>query len=131
MSEMARFQRVLWVVALFFMALCFLVAALMPHHRDVAHGLVLGTVVSCLNVLYMSYKVGKVASAAAGEGGNKRMVGLGFGVRVATSILAMVLALEFPAYFHEIAVAASLVFGQLLLLVIGIIFALLEDKQRD
>ncbi|MFB5759916.1 ATP synthase subunit I [Paenibacillus medicaginis] len=130
MSEMARFQRVLWVVALFFMALCFLVAALMPHHRDVAHGLVLGTVVSCLNVLYMSYKVGKVASAAAGESG-KKVVGIGFGVRVATSILAMVLALEFPSYFHEIAVAASLVFGQLLLLVIGIILALLEDKQRD
>ncbi|MDP4096096.1 ATP synthase subunit I [Paenibacillus sp. P96] len=129
MSEMARFQRVLWIVAFFFMALCFLLAALMPHHRDVGHGLVLGTVVSCLNVLYMSYKVRKVASAAAGEGG-KRIMGLGFGVRVATSILAMVLALEFPSYFHEIAVAASLVFGQLLLLVIGIILALQEDKQR-
>jgi ATP synthase protein I len=38
----------------------------------------------------------------------------------------MVLALEFPAYFHEIAVAASLVTGQFLLLFIGIIFALQE-----
>ncbi len=61
----------------------------------------------------------------AGEGKKKR-VGIGFGVRVATSILAVVLAIEFPAYFHEIAVMASLVTGQFLLLIIGIIFALQE-----
>ncbi|MET3207132.1 UNVERIFIED_CONTAM: ATP synthase protein I [Paenibacillus sp. PvR008] len=125
MNKMTQMQRMLWIVALFIMALCFLVSVFMPQHRDIAHGLVLGTGVSCLNVLYMAYKIRQVASAAAAEG-KKRAMGIGFGVRIATSILAMGLALKFPAYFHEIAVAASLVTGQFLLLFIGIIFALQE-----
>ncbi|WP_025681508.1 ATP synthase subunit I [Paenibacillus massiliensis] len=129
MSETNRFQRALWVVALFFIALCFLVSALMPHHRDVGHGLVLGTIVSCLNVFHMSFKTRKVLDAAAGES-RKKVFGTGFIFRAATSILALVLALEFPWYFNEIAVAASLVSGHLALLVIAIIFSLREDQKH-
>ncbi|WDM21686.1 ATP synthase subunit I [Paenibacillus polymyxa] len=125
MNEMTRMQKMLWIVAFGIMALCFLVSAFMPQHRDIAHGIILGTGVSCLNVLHMAYKIRQVASAAAGER-KKRVFGIGFGVRLGTSILAVVLAIEFPAYFHEIAVMASLVTGQFLLLIIGIIFALQE-----
>lgn len=125
MNEMTRMQKKLWIVALIIMALCFLVFAFMSQHRDIAHGIILGTGVSCLNVLYMAYKVRQVANAAVGEK-KKRVVGIGFGVRLGTSILAVVLAIKFPAYFHELAVMASLAIGQFLLLIIGIIFTLQE-----
>lgn len=56
MNEMTRMQKMLWIVALGIMALCFLVSAFMPQHRDIAHGIILGTGVSCLNVLYIPTK---------------------------------------------------------------------------
>ncbi|MDO7906519.1 ATP synthase subunit I [Paenibacillus sp. JX-17] len=126
MSEMIKLQRVLLMVALIFMALCFLVSAFLPHHRAVAHGLVLGSAVSCLNVLHLAYKVRKIADAAAGQGDGKR-AGLGLGFRLATSILALIPALEWPAYFSEIAVAASLVSSNFFLVFIGAIIAMRES----
>lgn len=133
MNELSKYRISLLRVVLIFAALCLLVSAFLPQHRAIAHGLILGSIVSCINVLHMAYKVRLIAEAAAaaaeGRPGRKR-VGLGFGFRLATSILAMILPLEFPHYFNEIAVMASLVFAQFLLQILGTIFSIKEERME-
>ncbi|MNR48831.1 hypothetical protein D3C85_1681180 [compost metagenome] len=52
---------------------------------------------------------------------------MGFGVRAALSILAVMLALKAPGYFNVIAVAGSLVLAQFLILFIGFRFSRKEN----
>lgn len=105
-------------------AVCLVIAELVPGHRAVFYGVILGSSVSCLNVLHTGYRVRRVTQNVT-EG--RKGSGFGFGVRIATSVLAVVLALKFPRYFDEIAVCASLVVGQFLLFIIS--FALVLKKE--
>ncbi|WP_223066001.1 ATP synthase subunit I [Paenibacillus caui] len=133
-NELSKYRIVVVRVVLGLVAFCLLVSAALPTHRAIAHGLILGSIVSCINVLHMAYKVRQLleTAAAAGTGERRRKrYGLGFGFRLATSILAVVLPLEFPHYFSEIAVMASLVFAQFLLLILGIIYSLKEERMRE
>ncbi|MNC13310.1 ATP synthase I chain [compost metagenome] len=125
MNDTSKLNKLMFMTIMVIIAVCFIIAEIMPHRRTVFHGVVLGASVSCLNVLYMAYKVRKITNAAAG--GSKKGATLGFGVRVATSILAIVLALEYPHYFNELAVCASLVAGQFMLFIVGFIMVLNED----
>lgn len=125
MNEVNKLNKLLIWTIIGTIVACFIIAELMPHRRTVFHGIVLGASVSCINVIYMAYKVRNIAKAAAGE--IKKRASLGFGVRIATSILAIVLALEYPQYFHELAVCASLVAGQFMLYIIAFIMVLNED----
>ncbi|OKP78136.1 hypothetical protein A3844_15185 [Paenibacillus helianthi] len=107
---------------------CLVIAEIMPHRRTVFHGVVLGASVSCFNIFYMARKIMNIAKSASGE--RKGRATLGFGFRIATSILAIVLAIEYPHYFNEIAVCASLVTGYFILPIIGFIMVLNEDKHH-
>ncbi|AWB46279.1 hypothetical protein DCC85_20330 [Paenibacillus sp. CAA11] len=127
MNELSKYRIVVVRVVLFFAAFCLVISAALPTHRPIAHGLILGSFVSCLNVLHMAYKVRKITNAAAGKGKAGR--GIGFGTRLATSICAILLPLEYPHYFNEVAVMASLVFAQFLLLILGIIYSLREERK--
>ncbi|OKP98486.1 ATP synthase subunit I [Paenibacillus sp. P46E] len=125
MDDSRKLNKLLTYTVLGIIVVCLIIAELMPHRRTVFHGIVLGASVSCLNVLYMAYKIKNIANAAAGN--RKGRATLGFGVRVASSILAIVLALEYPHYFNEIAVCASLAAGQFTLFIIGFILVLNDD----
>ncbi|ANS76148.1 ATP synthase I [Paenibacillus yonginensis] len=134
MNELTKYRVLVVRIVLIFAALCLLISVILPEHRAIAHGLILGSIVSCINVIHMAYKVRLIIEAAvlAAEGkGTKRRVGLGFGFRLATSILAIVIPLEFPHYFSELAVLASLVFAHFLLQILGIIFSIKEERLRD
>lgn len=134
MNELAKYRIMVVRIVLVFVALCLLISALLPDHRAIAHGLILGSIVSCINIIHMAYKVRLIIEAAvsAAEGkGIKKRAGLGFGFRLATSIIAIVIPLEFPHYFSELAVLASLVFAHFLLQILGIIFSVKEERMRD
>ncbi|KAA8998025.1 hypothetical protein F4V43_17385 [Paenibacillus spiritus] len=125
MDDSAKLTRLLTMSIAGIAVICLLVAELMPHRRTVFHGVVLGATVSCLNVLYMGFKIKQIANAAAGGG---KRASLGFGVRIATSILAILLPLEYPHYFNEVAVCASLVAGQFTIFIVGFITVFNEDR---
>ncbi|MNU86012.1 ATP synthase I chain [compost metagenome] len=126
MNELTKYRRVLTMLTLYFLALCLLVAAFLPSYRSVALGLILGSSVSFINILYLGYKVKKVTEAVASNKAGNRS-GMGFGVRAALSILAVMLALKAPGYFNVIAVAGSLVLAQFLILFIGFRFSRKEN----
>ncbi|MBP2001822.1 ATP synthase protein I [Paenibacillus shirakamiensis] len=122
MSELPKYRKVLTMLTLYFVALCLLLAALMPSYRSVPQGLILGSVVSWINAYYLGYKVMKVTDAAA-SGQSARRMGMGFGVRAALSILAVMMTVKLPMYFNVFAVVGSLVLAQFLILFIGIRFS--------
>ncbi|OZB93380.1 ATP synthase subunit I [Paenibacillus sp. XY044] len=118
MSELWKYRRVLTRATLYFLALCFLGAAVFPQYRSIALGMVLGSSVSLANSFYLGYKVQKVLDSV--EGGGSKRVNMGFLTRAALSVLAVVLAYKRPETFNLYAVAATLVLAQFLLLFIGI-----------
>ncbi|CAM2929590.1 ATP synthase subunit I [Paenibacillus sediminis] len=126
MNELSKYRRVLTMLTLYFLALCFLVAAFLPSYRSIALGLILGSSVSLINVIYLGYRVRKVTEAVASGKAGKRS-GLGFGVRAALSILVVFVAMKKPEYFNVIAVAGSLVLAQFLILFIGFGFSRKEN----
>ncbi|MGN7359262.1 ATP synthase subunit I [Paenibacillus sp. SAF-054] len=118
MNELWKYRRVLTRTTLYFLALCFLGAAVFPQYRSIALGMVLGSSVSLLNSFYLGYKVQKVLdTVASGEG---KKVNMGFMTRAAVSVLAIVVAYQKPETFNLYAVAATLILSQFLLLFIGI-----------
>ncbi|WP_025688630.1 ATP synthase subunit I [Paenibacillus zanthoxyli] len=128
MNDAARMNKLMLMSIAGIIVVCAIIAELMPHRRTVLHGIVLGASVSCLNVFYMAYKVKGIAKSASGE--SKARATLGFGWRIATSILAVVLALEFPHYFNEIAVCASLATGYFVLPIVGFILLQIEERKH-
>ncbi|WP_138495795.1 ATP synthase subunit I [Paenibacillus pinistramenti] len=131
MNELSKYLVTLIRVVLFFVAFCLFLSAVLPAQRPVMNGLVLGSVVSCLNVLYMARRIRLVAESAATAGKGRKRAGIGFGVRLLTSVAAIMIALKFPQYFNQVAVIASLVFAQFLLQILGMIFAVKEGKSSD
>ena len=132
MNELSKYQLIVIRVVLFFAAFCLLISVFLPAYRLVANGLILGSAVSCFNVLYMARKIRRVADMAATVMQEKRKrIGLGFGMRLLTSIVAIIIALKFPQYFNKVAVAASLVFAQFLLQIIGTVFSLGQSQDKD
>ncbi|MFD1776742.1 ATP synthase subunit I [Paenibacillus rhizophilus] len=121
MSDTFKLNRLLLATMMGMIAVCLVIAELLPHHRTVFYGVMLGSAVSCLNVLHTGYRVSRVTRNLT-EG--RKGAGFGFGVRIATSILAIMLALKFPHLFNEIAVCASLVIGQFLVLIISAVLML-------
>ncbi|AHV99391.1 ATP synthase subunit I [Paenibacillus sabinae] len=124
MNDTLRLNRLLFAVIMAIIAVCLVIAELMPLHRAVYYGVILGAAVSCLNVMHAGYRVLRVTrNVTEGRKGS----GFGFGVRIASSILAIMLALKFPDTFNEIAVCASLVIGQFLLFIISFVLVLKNE----
>ncbi|GAB6991291.1 ATP synthase subunit I [Paenibacillus pini] len=118
MSELSKYQKVLVIVTLCFLALCLLVSVILPAHRDILFGVVLGSAVSCINAFYLGMKVKQVSASAAGE--SQKRASLGFLSRAALSLLAVMIAYKNPAYLNMVAVAGSLLVAPVLLIIIGI-----------
>lgn len=100
-------------LALFFMAFCLLVWALMPGLRIYAAGALLGVAASWVNALLLRRRIEWVARQAAS--GDRRRMGLGLIGRAATVLLAAMTAYRFPDMFHLPTVLAFSFFVQIAL----------------
>ncbi|AJY74567.1 ATP synthase subunit I [Paenibacillus beijingensis] len=84
-------------IALFIVSACLLAWAVIPEGRTIAAGLVLGMAAGSLNALLLRRRVEWVGQVAAGQGARK--MGLGMAGRLATVLLAVMIAYKNPEYF--------------------------------
>ncbi|MBS5912432.1 ATP synthase subunit I [Paenibacillus macerans] len=118
MDELSKLSRALTAGTLGFLALCFLGGALLPGLQSIMLGMALGAAVSWINAYYLGRKVRRLGDAAAA--GEAKRINMGFLTRTATAVLAVFAAMKYPQHLNVYAVAGSLVFAQLYLLIIGI-----------
>jgi len=97
--------------ALFFMSALLAAWAFVPEGRTVAAGLAMGTAASVVNAFLLRRRVELIGRMAAE--GRARRVGLGIGARIATVLLAVLVALRFPDWFAMPAVIAGCFFVQI------------------
>ncbi|HZG58613.1 ATP synthase subunit I [Paenibacillus sp.] len=97
--------------ALFFMSALLLAWAVVPEGRAVAAGLALGVAASVVNALLLRRRVEALAKLAA-EGRAGR-AGLGMGPRIATVLLAAMIAYRYPDVFALPATLAACFFVQI------------------
>ena len=92
-------------ITLVYIAVCLLVWALLPDYRTVTAGLILGAIASSMNALLLRRRVEAIGHAAAF--GGKRRMGMGLSSRLATVVLAVMIAMKFPEQFAVPATLAS------------------------
>ncbi|WP_274362451.1 ATP synthase subunit I [Paenibacillus thermotolerans] len=96
--------------ALFFMSALLAAWALVPEGRTVAAGLILGTLASVVNAFLLRRRVEFLSNLA--EQGVVRK-GMGLAGRLATVLLAVMVAKRYPEYFALPATLASCFFVQI------------------
>jgi len=97
--------------ALYFMSALLAVWAVVPEGRTVAAGLAMGTAASVMNAFLLRRRVELIGRMAAG--GRTSRAGLGLGARIATVLLAVLIAHRFPEWFSMPAVIAGCFFVQI------------------
>jgi ATP synthase protein I len=111
--------------ALFFMSAFVVAWAVVPEGRTVAAGLALGTLASVMNALLLRRRVEMLGKAVTEQGPTKQ--GLGLASRLATVLLAAMIATRYPEYFALPATLASCFFVQ-----IAVFFAAIaQNKNRS
>jgi ATP synthase protein I len=103
---------------LFFLSFCFFAWAFLVDYRPAIAGLIVGTIFSYLNALYLAWKIRQLSEKTL-QG--KRTRGLGFGNRVAIAVVAMLIAYKAPEHVSMWAVLVGLISVQLATLLLGII----------
>ncbi|HZG87333.1 ATP synthase subunit I [Paenibacillus sp.] len=111
--------------ALFFMSALLAAWALVPEGKTIAAGLMLGTAASVVNALLLRRRV-EAAGKLAAEGG-ARKVGLGMGARMATVLLAAMIAYRYPEQFSVPAALASCFFVQFVVFFTAVV----QNKHRS
>jgi ATP synthase protein I len=103
----------------------YLAGAMFPGCRSVFLGLLLGTAVSLFNLWLMVKKTLAVTDVSSG----KKRVSLGTGMRMATAVLAVAVALRFPDLFHLLAVVIG-VMTSYLVIMIDFFVGLLQQRKK-
>ncbi|AEP00660.1 ATP synthase subunit I [Weizmannia coagulans] len=103
----------------------YLTGAMFPGCRSVFLGLLLGTAVSLFNLWLMVKKTLAVTDVSSG----KKRVSLGTGMRMATAVLAVAVALRFPDLFHLLAVVIG-VMTSYLVIMIDFFVGLLQQRKK-
>ena len=85
-------------ITLVFMAAWLIVWAIFPETRTIAAGILLGTAASAMNALLLRRRVEALGQAAVGGGKNR--MGMGLASRLATVLLAAMIAYRFPDKFE-------------------------------
>jgi ATP synthase protein I len=85
-------------VTLLFSACCLLIWAVVPEWRTVMAGLLLGAAASMMNALLLRKRVEWIGKAAAEK--MPRRAGAGLAGRLATVLLAAMIAHRYPEHFH-------------------------------
>ncbi|MBH5320561.1 ATP synthase subunit I [Paenibacillus sp. GSMTC-2017] len=107
-------------VALFFSAACLLLWAVIPGWRSVFAGLLLGIGASVMNALLLKRRVELVGQVV--PDGSKRRMGLGLGSRMATVLLAAMIAYKYPETFNMPATLAACMMMPFIILVSASIY---------
>ncbi|WP_249869327.1 ATP synthase subunit I [Oceanobacillus saliphilus] len=110
---------------LYFLALMVIGAGFLPYHR-VFLGLILGGSVSFYNLWLLQHKTEVLADSFAGSGKKRR--GLGTFTRMATAILAVLIAHRYEAYFHIIAVVIGIV-SSYFVMALDILFRMIRQRK--
>ncbi len=87
-------------------------------HKDIFLGLILGTIISFINILFLSYRVKKAGDAAV-EGRKVRSIGMM--QRFALAGLAVFIVFQFPDVFHLLSMIIGLMIGYIVLFIDSII----------
>lgn len=121
-DKMVKDQRK-WM--LFLLAILVIGVSVAPN-KQFFLGLLLGSIVSTFNLWFLQQKVRKFGKAIT-EG--KSPVSLGTFTRMVTSVLAVVIALEFKDLFHMYATVLGLVSSYLVLFVDSFIRAIVDSNK--
>ncbi|XEC95313.1 ATP synthase subunit I [Paenibacillus tarimensis] len=105
--------------ALFFVSACLLMWVFVPDGRTIAAGLVLGASASLMNALLLKRRIEFVSKTVADQG--VRRMGLGGASRLATVLLAVMIALKFPGRFDLPSTLVACFYVQLAVFVTAII----------
>ncbi|OPA75721.1 hypothetical protein BVG16_20545 [Paenibacillus selenitireducens] len=118
MDELSVRLKALQRVTFIFIAVCLLGWAFVPSMREIAAGIILGTVVSLLNSYFLANKVRNVTKVVLQDG--RKRVNLGLLTRVAMAILAVMIAIKSDGV-NVYATVAGLLFAQFIIVVIGFV----------
>jgi|SRR5690625_4897558 len=121
-DKMVKDQRK-WMLIL--LAILVIGVGIIPY-KQIFLGLLLGTIVSTFNIWFLQSKVKKFGKAITG---GKSVVSLGTFTRMLTSVLAVVIALQYEALFHLYAVIIGLASSYLIMLVDSFIRAIVEANK--
>lgn len=110
---------------LFLLAILVIGVGVTPY-KQIFQGLLLGSAVSTFNLWFLQHKVKKFGKAITG---GKSSVSLGTFTRMLTSILAVVIALQYEELFHLYAVIIGLASSYLIMLVDSFIRAIIEANK--
>ncbi len=107
----------------FILLIIFLIGVFTPYYKVFA-GLLIGGAVSLLNTYYAAYKINRMGKLASqlGEDSKGRYMSTGMGTRVATSVLIVLVAIQFPEYFNLYTTIFGLFIAQLVSVVDSIIY---------
>ncbi|GIP35545.1 ATP synthase subunit I [Paenibacillus sp. J2TS4] len=117
MNDLTAYMKTVFRAALFFLAACLLLWALIPQVKPYAAGLVLGTVISLINARLLGYKI-QVVTKLVLENTGKR-VNLGFISRACMVLIGTMICVKFPQ-FDLISMVIGLFFVPLVTLLMGI-----------
>ena len=117
-DKMVKDQRK-WMLIL--LAILVIGVGIIPY-KQIFLGLLLGTTVSTFNIWFLQSKVKKFGKAITG---GKSVVSLGTFTRMLTSVLAVVIALQYEELFHLYAVIVGLASSYLIMLVDSFIRAII------
>nr|WP_295973226.1 ATP synthase subunit I [uncultured Bacillus sp.] len=85
-------------------------------YQTIFLGLILGTVISLFNLWHLARRTEKFGEAVSkGKGGKKRS--LGMFTRMAAAILGVIIAMEFPEYFHVLSVVFGLMAAYIVIMI--------------
>lgn len=107
----------------FIILFIFLLGVFTPYYQFFA-GLLIGGAVSLLNTYYTARKINRMGEIASqlGEDFQGRYMSTGMSTRVATSVLIVLLAMQFPEYFNLYTTIFGLFIAQLISVVDSIIY---------
>lgn len=113
-----RVQRISKYTA--FLLIIFAVGTLTPLSK-IFLGLVIGTIVSLINTILTAWKINIIGGVAASSPSQSKRASVGMLSRMALSVLAMLIAMEYPDYFNIYSTLVGLFLTQIIAVVDGII----------
>lgn len=84
-------------------------------YQTIFLGLILGTAISLFNLWHLARRTEKFGEAVSKGGKKKRS--LGMFTRMAAAILAVIIAMEFPEYFHVLSVVIGLMASYIVIMI--------------
>lgn len=104
---------------LFFVAACLLLWAAVPDYRPIAAGLILGAAASLVNAFLLKRRIELLGQMSMQSG--RRPMGLGMASRLATVLLAVLIAMRFSEHFALPAVVAACFYVQFAIFFVGLL----------